>query len=340
MTGSTVVHDTAVIKPGAGEARGDMAQGAILCCRRVIHRHPCRRCPVVAGRTVVHDPGMAEHRGCKSAAGHVADITVLCCGHMIRPGALAGRIGAVVAGVTPFPDHVGTTVVDESVEEAAGVMAHGTVTTGITVYRGIRFARRTECDMVRTAVMAGGAVSGDTGVRKNRGAEHIHRMAQFTVLRCWQVAGRLDQLGPVRNEAFVMTALAAAGDARVHRREECCRREHIRGIVAHAAVIPCGDMINAFRRRDACGVTGRTIVWVDACMVVGDTRKGGEVCGYVARRTIQVRRYMTQMLAKRNVTVMAQRAITGINTGVVEYRTGEGYGVMTVDAVLVGGIGR
>ena len=99
-------------------------------------------------------------------------------------------------------------------------------------------------------------------------------------------------------------------------------------------------MLNAFRRCNAGGVTGRTIVGVDARMVVGNTCKGGEVCRYVARRTIQVRRYMTRMLAKRNVTVMAQRAITGIDTGVVEYRTGEGYGVMAVDAVLVGGIGR
>ena len=37
VTGRTVIHDTAVVKPGASEARGDMAQGAILRCRRVIH---------------------------------------------------------------------------------------------------------------------------------------------------------------------------------------------------------------------------------------------------------------------------------------------------------------
>ena len=294
----------------------------------------------MAGSTVVHDPGMAEDCGHERSAAHVAHATIPGGWYMIRLRVLAGRIGAVVAGVTPFTDHIGTTVIDKSVEEAARVMAHRAVTTGIAVYRGVRFARRTEHDMVRTAVMTGGTVTGDTGVRKYRWSERIHCMAQFAVLCRWQVAGRLDQLEPVRDKAFVMTALAAAGDARVHRREEGCRCKYSRGIVAHAAVIPRGNMINAFRRCDAGGMTGRTIVGVDACMVVADTRKGGEVCRYMARRTIQAGGHMTQMLARRNVTVMAQRAITGIDTGVVEYRTGKGVGVMAVDAVLVGGIGR
>ena len=99
-------------------------------------------------------------------------------------------------------------------------------------------------------------------------------------------------------------------------------------------------MINALRRRDTGGVTGCTIVGVDARMVVGDACKGSEVRGDVARRTIQAGRYMTQMLARRNVTVMTQRAITGIDTRVVEYHTGKRHGVMTIDAVLAGRIGR
>lgn len=74
--------------------------------------------------------------------------------------------------------------------------------------------------MIRTAVMAGNAVSGDSRVRKNRGYERIRRMTKLAVLQRRQMAGRLDQLGPVRDKAFVMTALAATGDARVNRREE------------------------------------------------------------------------------------------------------------------------
>ena len=303
------------------------------------HRLSGRSYTVMAGRTVIHYPGMAEHRGHEGTAGHVADVAVLGRRHMIRLRVLAGGIGAVVAGVTALADHIGTTVVDKGVQETARVMAHGAVTTGIAVYRGIRFTYCTQRDMVRTAVMTGGAVIGDTAVRKYRWCEYIRCMAQFAVLRCWQVTGRLHQLGPVRNEAFVMTALTTAGDTRVHRREEGCRREHSRGVVANAAVIPCRDMINAFRRRYTGGVTGRAIVGVDARMVVGDTRKSGEVRGDVARRTIEARRNMTRMLAKRNVTVMAQLAIPGIDTRVVEYCTGERYGVMTVDAVLVIGIG-
>ena len=182
----------------------------------------------MAGCAVIHDAGMVEHRWCKSAAGHMAHITVLCCGYMIRPGALAGGIDAVVTGVTPFAGHIGTTVVDKSIEEAARVMAHGAVTTGITVYRGIRFAYCTQRYMVWTAVMAGDAVSGDSGMRKIRGFEHVRRMTNLAVLQRRQVAGRLDQLGPVRNETLVMTALTTTGNARVNRREERCRREHTR----------------------------------------------------------------------------------------------------------------
>lgn len=98
-------------------------------------------------------------------------------------------------------------------------------------------------------------------------------------------------------------------------------------------------MIHTLRCCDTGIVAGRTIVRIDARMVIGDTRKGGEVRGDVAGRTIEARRHMTRMLAKRNITVMAERAITGIDTRMAEYRAGKAYGVVTGNTILVIGIG-
>ena len=64
MTGRTVVHDILVIKPGTGKGRGVMAHGAIPGCVLVnwVIRRPGRRSTIVAGRTVINDTGMIEHR--------------------------------------------------------------------------------------------------------------------------------------------------------------------------------------------------------------------------------------------------------------------------------------
>lgn len=108
------------------------------------------------------------------------------------------------------------------------------------------------------------------------------------------MAGRLDQLGPVRNEALVMTTLTATGDTRVNRCEECCRREHISGIVTQAAIIACGNMIHRLRRCDTRVMAGRTVVAVDTKVVEGNTGKACKVVGHMARRTIKACRYMIQ----------------------------------------------
>jgi len=58
----------------------------------------------------------------------------------------------------------------------------------------------------------------------------------------------------------------------------------------------------------------------------------------VARRTVQVRCYMTKRLAFADITVMAGCAIAGICTRVVKRRAGKGRrGVMAHVTVLVSG---
>lgn len=229
MAGCTVVHDAAVIKPGTDERRGDMAQGAILRRRQVARRLAGRGYTVMAGCAIVDNAGMIEHRGHEGAAGNMTDTTILASRHMIRLRVLAGGIDSIVAGVTPGSKNLGTVMVDKRIGKIGRVMTHGTVTAGVLVnWRIRRWPGAVQANIHKIAVMTGGAVAGDTGVRKYRRTEYIHRMAQFTVLCCWQVTGRLDQLGPARNEALVMTAFATASDPRMNRRKECCRREHIR----------------------------------------------------------------------------------------------------------------
>ncbi len=59
----------------------------------------------------------------------------------------------------------------------------------------------------------------------------------------------------------------------------------------------------------------------------------------VARRTVQVRRYMTKRLAFADITVMAGQAITGICARMVKRRTSKGRGDMASIAIQEG-IGR
>ena len=60
----------------------------------------------------------------------------------------------------------------------------------------------------------------------------------------------------------------------------------------------------------------------------------------VARRTVLVRRYMTQRLACADITVMAGQAVAGIWACVVKRRSSKVGGVMANSAVLVVGTGR
>ena len=83
-----------------------------------------------------------------------------------------------------------------------------------------------------------------------------------------------------------------------------------------------------------------TVVGINTRVVEGNTRKAVEVAGRVARRAIQSRRYVIQCFSKRDITVMALRAIAGIDTHVAKRRWNKGDGVVAIDAILVIGVGR
>lgn len=87
-------------------------------------------------------------------------------------------------------------------------------------------------------------------------------------------------------------------------------------------------------------MTGCAIIGIDTQMVEADTGKAVEVAGRVTGRAIQRRRHMIQRLSDSDITVMALRAIAGIDTHVAKGRNRKTGGVVAVDAILVIGIGR
>ena len=94
------------------------------------------------------------------------------------------------------------------------------------------------------------------------------------------------------------------------------------------------DMINDLGRCDTGGMAGCAIVGIYTQVVKGDTRKGGEVVGVMARRAVQDRRQMIQRLSKGDVTVMAGRAVVGY-ADVVKRRVCKVDGVMAISTILV-----
>ena len=78
------------------------------------------------------------------------------------------------------------------------------------------------------------------------------------------------------------------------------------------------DMIQRLRCRDARGVTGRAIVWIDAEMVEANAGEAVEVIGDMTGGAVEARRHMIDGLAQGDVAIMAQRTVTAIDTKVVE----------------------
>lgn len=263
---------------------------------------------------------MIEYGRCEGTTRDVADVAILRRRHMRRIdlGVLTGGIDAVVAGVTPCSPHLGTVMVDKRVGKVGRVMTHGTVTAGVLMNRRVR--RRSGIDrpgtkVLEITVVARDTITGNTRVRKSRFIEHGNRVTAVAILGRRYVVCRLQELRRVRQEFTLMTPFTTTGDAIMDRSKERRRCEYTRGIVTHAAIFLCGDMNmgthhTGFVDGDTCVMTGRTIVGIYAHMAEGDIRKSGEVTGIVASRTVQGRGQMIQGLSKRDVTIMALRAIT------------------------------
>lgn len=244
----------------------------------------------MTGRTVVDDALVIEYGREEIATRDVTDAAVLRRRYVwrARPRIHADRIDAIVAGITTHRHHLRTVMIHESLEEVRRVMTGETVTACIVMDRRIRFTQGADRNISRTAVMARDAVIGNTGVTEYRRNKARNCMTAVTALTGRHVRERFDQVRPGRKKRADMTTLATSGISLVHRVEERGRRKRGRRIVAHTAIILRRNMNISSRGagltgRDTAAVAGRAVIAVDARVVVGDTRKGREVAGIMAR---------------------------------------------------------
>ena len=220
VTRCAVVGNAGMVEPGIDKRGSDMAYGTILRGRQVGTVLAGRGYTIVAGRAVVDDAGVIEYRRDKGSAGHMANVTVLGCRHMIGLRVLTGGVGTIVAGITTLTHDLGSVVIDKGIEETGGVMTDAAIPAGVLMDRRTRITQSTEQHMVRTAVMAGGTVTGDVLVGKYRGYEAGDCVAIVTVLRSRQMVSCLQQIGPGGQELGVVAAFTTPGNTGVHREQE------------------------------------------------------------------------------------------------------------------------
>ncbi len=99
--------------------------------------------------------------------------------------------------------------------------------------------------------------------------------------------------------------------------------------MAAAAIILCRDVVDRLRECDPRVVAGCTIVWIDAHVTENDAGKGGIVVDIVTRGAIQGRRQMIDGFSNTDHTVMARRAVIGVDPYVIEHRIAEIRSVVT-----------
>jgi len=140
VTGRTVTLDSLVIKMSTGKGRGVMAHRAIPGCVLVnwVIRRPGRRSTIVAGRTVIHDTGMIEHRRRKGTAGYVTDTAIF---RSVLVNCVIRRPdyrSSVVTGLTASTRNIRAGVIDKRVEKVNRVVADNTIRGGVLMNCRIR----------------------------------------------------------------------------------------------------------------------------------------------------------------------------------------------------------
>ena len=118
-------------------------------------------------------------------------------------------------------------MVDVGIDEARDDVAIGTIARGRLVDDRVGFSDCSRGNIVRVAVVAGGAVAGDARMRKRRDRRPECRrgVTQIAVLCRRYVNCRLVQQGVVGVESADMASFATANDARVNRIQKPSRRE-------------------------------------------------------------------------------------------------------------------
>ncbi len=187
----TTIDNTRVIEMGAGEGGRNVAQGAILGGWQMICGLTGCLCPIVARGAVVDDTAVTKHRR-REAARDMANSTILVGRDVARVFADRTTGTTVMAAVATLADDFRPGMIDIGSGKAHGVMACSTILIGAAMNRRIRCTQRTDSNMTRIAIVTGGTVAGDAGVRKYRGLECLNGMAEITILPRRHMTCRLE----------------------------------------------------------------------------------------------------------------------------------------------------
>ena len=176
-------------------------------------------------------------------------------------------------------------------------------------------------------VVARNTIVGNPGMVEGIRHERSNSVAQVTILVGWQVTAVLEAGRISGEEEFGVTALAAPRNNVMNGAEESGRFEIDSRIVANAAIFLGRDVIEFLRRRQAGIVTRRAIVRIYALVVIGNPGESRVVERIVANRAIvaghNVRRRRIG-LARGDRAVVAQRAISDVDAGVIPGRRHDG----------------
>jgi len=279
-----------VFEPGIGEGRRGMAQRTIVgdwdMGRVDLGRGANGIDPAVAGRTVVHYPGVIEYSRLKAATGGVADLAILGCIKVagVPTFCPASAIG-YMTGIAAYGQHCRVVVVDKRIGKIGRVMAQSTIGRGSRVRWSRRLASGTKRNKTRAAIVAGGTIAGNACVCKHRcWGETCSRMTDVAILASRQVACGLVQRRISREELAGMTTFATVSDIHMLRGKKCRRSKTARigVVVTCAASAPGRDMIGFFPYGPSRNIIGIAIV--TGLTIVANTRVREVNCRRERRR--------------------------------------------------------
>lgn len=299
--------DKLVIKPGTGEGCRIMAQRTIVADwdmgRVDLGRGADGIDPVVAGRTVVHDPGMIEYSRLKAATGGVADLAILGCIKVagVPTFCPASPIG-YMTGIAAYGQHCRVVVVDKHSGKINRVMAQGTVRRGCRVRGSSCLASGAKRNKTRTAIVAGGTIAGNACVCQHRcWFETCNRMTDVAILAGRQVVCILNkQWQRIGKDSADMATFTPTGNGcnviKAYMVKSYSCKGNKADIVTISALILCRDMVKFLSYRPKRNIIGIAVM---AGFALGRDLHVTEVrcwleryCRTVAKATILARRQM------------------------------------------------
>ena len=204
VTGSAVAGNSLVVKAGACKCCGVMTQGTILVGRDMAVGFAGGIGTVMAGPAVTGDAFMVEYRigECTRNMTHAAIF-----GSRQMANVHTHGVSTIVAGVTTGIQHLGTGVVDISIEKISGVVTGTTIRSCRIVKQGVRGSSGTYGSV--TAVVAGLTIAGDAVMTEYCRQEAGVAVTETTVLFSRYVVSSLDKARAQKTGA--VTASTASG---------------------------------------------------------------------------------------------------------------------------------